>query len=55
VYISLGEASIKDFDMLFDFCQSLTLTKYLTGKENIVIEASSTRSLLSSVPKIQSV
>lgn len=55
VYLSLGEAKITDFDGLFDLCSEIRWDKYLSGRERIVIEASSTRSCLESVPTIQSV
>ena len=55
VYISLAEKKITDFDSLFELCESIEWSRYLSGEENIIIEAASTRSLLSSVPKIQSI
>jgi putative N6-adenine-specific DNA methylase len=55
VYRSFGRAYIEDFDRLYDVCHAIEWRMYLTGKERIVIEASSTRSALTSVPKIQSV
>lgn len=55
VYLSLHESVITDFDALFIECESIDWSQYLTGRERIVIEASSTRSTLSSVPTIQSV
>lgn len=41
--------------MLHTLLSSLKWPTYLTGRERIVIEASSTRSALSSIPTIQSV
>jgi 23S rRNA G2445 N2-methylase RlmL len=55
VYLSLGEAKITDFDKLFDLCSDIDWNAHLTGRERIVIEASSTRSALESVPTIQAV
>ncbi len=55
VYLSLAEEKIVDFDALHDLLSSLNWSAYLTGRERIVIEASSTRSALSSIPTIQSV
>lgn len=55
VYISLSETKVTDFDTLFTLCERIEWSDYLTGKENIVIEASTTRSTLSSAPTIQSV
>ncbi len=55
VYLSIREASIQDFDSLYTLLSSIGWEQYLTGKEHIVIEASSTKSELASVPKIQSV
>jgi putative N6-adenine-specific DNA methylase len=55
VYLSLSESRIIDFDTLHDTLSSIEWSEYLTGKERIVIEASSTKSTLASVPTIQSV
>lgn len=55
VYIEVAKEKIVDFDTLHDTLARITWSEYLTGKEIIVIEASSTRSVLSSVPTIQSV
>ena len=55
VYISIAEEKITDFDALFTLCERVEWSDYLTGKEDIVIEASTTRSALSSAPTIQSV
>ena len=44
-----------DFDALHERVRSIGWGSYLTGKELIVVEASSTRSVLSSVPTIQSI
>ncbi len=55
VYLSLAEETIIDFDTLHEVLRNIEWGKYLTGKEQIVIEASSTRSTLSSIPTIQSV
>lgn len=55
VYIEVAKEKITDFDTLHDTLASITWSEYLTGKEIIVIEASSTRSTLSSIPTIQSV
>ena len=55
VYIELTSEKIEDFDRLYDTLNSLKWTDYLTGKERIIIEASSTRSILESIPTIQSV
>lgn len=55
VYIELASEKIEDFDRLYDTLNSLKWTDYLTGKERIIIEASSTRSTLESIPTIQSV
>lgn len=55
VYLSLAEESITDFERLFAVCADIDWGAYLTGRERIIIEASSTRSTLSSVPTIQSI
>ena len=55
VYLSLAEETIIDFDTLHAVLRNIEWGKYLTGKEQIIIEASSTRSTLSSIPTIQSV
>ncbi len=55
VYLSLAEEPITDFDTLHEVLRNIEWGYYLTGKEQIVIEASSTRSTLSSIPTIQSV
>jgi putative N6-adenine-specific DNA methylase len=48
-------SKITDFDTLFEVLESIAWDQYLTGEEYIVIEASSTRSILTSIPTIQSV
>ena len=55
VYISLTEEMTTDFERLFDLCSDIDWSAYLTGRERIIIEASSTRSTLSSIPTIQSI
>lgn len=55
VYLSLAEERVTDFDTLYTTLESIEWGQYLTGKERIVIEASSTKSILSSTPTIQSV
>lgn len=55
VYLSLREEKITDFDTLHEVLREIVWSDYLTGKEQIVIEASSTRSALTSTPTIQSV
>jgi putative N6-adenine-specific DNA methylase len=55
LYIELASERIEDFDRLYDVLGRLNWSEYLTGKERIIIEASSTRSVLESVPTIQSV
>lgn len=55
VYLSLAKETIVDFDSLFANLEKIEWGKYLTGKERIVIEASSTRSTLESTPRIQAV
>lgn len=55
VYLSLAEERVTDFDSLYALCEGIEWNKYLTGREYIVIEASSTRSALASVPSIQSI
>ena len=55
VYIEVAKEKITDFDTLHDTLTSISWSEYLTGKEIIVVEASSTRSVLSSMPTIQSV
>lgn len=55
VYIELTAQKIEDFDQLYDTLNGLNWSEYLTGKERIIIEASSTRSILESIPTIQSV
>ena len=55
VYIELTSEKIEDFDRLYDVLNRLNWSEYLTGKERIIIEASSTRSVLESIPTIQSV
>lgn len=55
VYMEIGNAKITDFDTLHDILADMSWGDYLTGRENIIIEASSTRSVLTSTPTIQSV
>lgn len=55
VYLSIARETITDFDTLFDVLSGIEWGNYLTGREYIVIEASSTRSELSGIPTIQSV
>jgi putative N6-adenine-specific DNA methylase len=55
VYIEVAKEKITDFDTLHDTLVDISWRDYLTGKELIVVEASSTRSTLSSTPTIQSV
>ncbi len=55
VHIEVFSGKITDFDTLHDTLSDISWSDYLTGKERIVIEASSTRSVLSSTPTIQSV
>jgi putative N6-adenine-specific DNA methylase len=55
VYIELTSKKIEDFDTLYDTLSDLKWSEYLTGKERIIIEASSTRSTLESIPTLQSV
>jgi putative N6-adenine-specific DNA methylase len=55
VYINIHTEKITSFDTLHDALADISWSEYLTGKELIVIEASSTRSALSSIPTIQSV
>jgi 23S rRNA G2445 N2-methylase RlmL len=55
VYLSLAESRVTDFDALYALCESIEWGDYLSGREYIVIEGSSTRSTLSSVPTIQSI
>ena len=55
VYIEVSTAPITDFDTLHDTLAEISWSEYVTGKERIVIEASSTRSQLSNTPTIQSV
>ncbi len=55
VYIELASKKIEDFNTLYDTLSGLKWTEYLTGKERIIIEASSTRSILESIPTLQSV
>ena len=55
VYLSLAEREVADFDVLFGLCEDINWGEYLTGRERIIVEASSTRSTLESVPTIQSV
>ena len=55
VYIELAREKTNDFDQLYNTLNWLKWSEYLTGKERIVIEASSTRSTLESIPTLQSV
>ncbi len=55
VYMEIANAKITDFDTLHDTLVDISWGDYLTGRENIIIEASSTRSVLTSTPTIQSV
>mgnify|MGYP000373141888 CR=1 FL=1 len=55
VYINLSEKKITNFDSLHEMCRQIPWELYLSGKEQIVVEASATRSELSSEPTIQSV
>jgi 23S rRNA G2445 N2-methylase RlmL len=55
VYIEIVKKKIIDFDVLHDTLANVKWSDYLTGREMIVIEASSTRSALNSTPTIQSV
>ena len=55
VYLSLAEKRVTDFDSLYALCEGIEWNSYLTGREYIVVEASSTRSALTSVPSIQSI
>lgn len=55
VYIEVAKETVTDFDSLHDILSSINWSEYLTGREDIVIESSSTRSSLSSTPTIQSV
>lgn len=55
VYIELTSSRVEDFDTLYDTLNWLKWTDYLTGKERIIIEAASTRSILESIPTLQSV
>ena len=55
VYIELANTKIEDFDTLYDTLNGLKWTDYLTGKERIIVEAASTRSMLEHTPTIQSV
>lgn len=55
VYIELGCEKTEDFDHLYNMLNGIKWSEYLTGKERIIIEASSTRSTLESIPTIQSV
>jgi 23S rRNA G2445 N2-methylase RlmL len=55
VYLSLAEERVIDFDSLYALCEGIEWNNYLTGREYIVVEASSTRSALMSVPSIQSI
>jgi putative N6-adenine-specific DNA methylase len=55
VYIDIITEKIIDFDTLHDALADIAWSEYLTGKELIVVEASSTRSQLSHTPTIQSV
>jgi putative N6-adenine-specific DNA methylase len=55
VYINLSEEKITDFDGLFDLMSQIEWSKYLDLSHRIVLDASSTRSTLSSTPTIQSI
>ena len=55
VYIEVLKREITDFDTLHDVLHEVSWSDYVTGRELIVIEASSTRSTLASIPTIQSV
>jgi putative N6-adenine-specific DNA methylase len=54
VYIELGRAEVRNFDTLYTLIDSIDWEKYLDRSHDIIIDASSTRSDLSSVPAIQS-
>ncbi len=55
VYIEILESKMTDFDTLHDTLESIHWSDYVTGRERIIIEASSTRSTLAHTPTIQSV
>lgn len=55
VYIELSAIKTEDFDTLYDSLREINWSDYITGRERIVVEASSTRSTLESVPTLQSV
>lgn len=55
VYLSLAEEKITDFDTLHEVLRLIPWETYLTGKERIIIEAASTRSILAHTPTIQSI
>jgi putative N6-adenine-specific DNA methylase len=54
VYLELGRAEVRDFDTLYTLVDSIDWEHYLDRSHDIIIDASSTRSDLSSVPAIQS-
>lgn len=54
VYLELGRAEVQDFDRLYDLIDGVNWSEYLDRSHDIIIDASSTRSDLSSVPAIQS-
>lgn len=55
VYLKLAEQKITDFDSLFDLISSIDWKKYISPRLTVVIDASSTRSALTSTPTIQSI
>lgn len=55
VYLNLAEKKVTDFDSLHELARQIPWELYLSGKEQIIVEGSSTRSTLASAPTIQSV
>ncbi len=53
-YLSLGSMKVTDFDELYSVIANIDWDEYLTPDHKLVIDASSTRSALSSAPTLQS-
>lgn len=54
-YIDVHTFEVRDFDTLHDVLADIRWSDYVTGRERIIIEASSTRSELTHTPTIQAV
>jgi putative N6-adenine-specific DNA methylase len=55
VYLNLGTAKVVDFDELFALVANIRWKEYINSNLPIIVDASSSRSILTSVPTIQSI